>query len=434
MFRLRFTWAFLYLFVLCSYGFAQSDPLQKAAEAVHNVSGSKVSLHLEERTRWEERYGNNFGAAKNQQDMLSRIRIGADYQPVKWFSISGMGQDARAPWFGPGAPSSVRESIDLQEAFVALGAKKQPLNFSFGRRMINYGETRVIGVPQWTNTSRTYDMVRMGFSNAKISVDTLLISPVIVRPDAFNNPEFGNRFWGVYSVIPKYLRGSSMDLYVLRHSQNKIGGWTGPGTLGTNDFGARFYGPLPAKFNYSLESIGQTGHLGPLSQRAYAWFAGISRPVKLGTMLVDTSAEYKVASGSHAGSAHSSNFDQFTPANHDKFGHMDLFGWRNLRTFKTLETLHPTKGLAFNVMYTHESLFSASDGLYSSAGTRIAISPKGTAGRTVGQELDGFATYTWGAHTFLAGFGHFFKGPFVQNATPGINPRYFYIAQQYTIK
>jgi hypothetical protein len=64
----------------------------------------------------------------------------------------------------------------------------------------------------------------------------------------------------------------------------------------------------------------------------------------------------------------------------------------------------------------------------------IAISPKGTAGRTVGQELDGFATYNWGAHTFLAGFGHFFKGPFVTNTTPGINPRYFYIAQQYTIK
>ena len=434
MFKFRIGSLSLLLLLSSAFGFAQSDPLQKAADAVHNNSGGKVSVHLEERTRWEERYGNNFGAAKNQQDMLSRIRISADYQPVKWFSISGMGQDARGPWFGPGAPNSVRDSMDLHEAFVTLGARKQPLNFSLGRRMINYGETRVIGVPQWTNTSRTYDFVRAGFSITKVSIDALLISPVIVRPDMFNNPEFGNRFWGVYSVIPKYWRGSSMDLYVLRHSQNKIGGWTGAGTLGTNDFGARFYGPLAANFNYSLEGIGQTGHLGALNQRAYAWFAGISRPMKLGTMPVDTSAEYKVASGSHAGGTHSSTFDQFTPANHDKFGHEDLFGWRNLRTFKSLETLHPTKALAFNVMYTHESLFSVSDGVYSGSGARIAVSPRGTAGRTVGQELDGFATYTWGAHTFLAGFGHFFKGPFVQNATAGINPRYFYIAQQYTIK
>ena len=225
-----------------------------------------------------------------------------------------------------------------------------------------------------------------------------------------------------------------MDAYVLRHSQNKIGGWTGAGTLGTNDFGARLYGPLPGKFTYSLEGIGQNGHIGTLNQRAYAWFAGISRPIRVGKIPLDASMEYKVASGSHQGQTHSSTFDQFTPANHDKFGHEDLFGWRNLRTFKTLETFHLTKGLAFNVMYTEESLFSPSDALYSSSGSKIAISTHGTAGRTVGQELDGFATYNWGAHTFLAGFGHFFKGPFVLNTTPGINPRYFYIAQQYTIK
>jgi hypothetical protein len=226
----------------------------------------------------------------------------------------------------------------------------------------------------------------------------------------------------------------SIDAYVLRHSQNKIGGWTGAGTLGTNDFGARFYGPLPHKFAYSFEGIAQNGHMGLRDQRAYAWFAGISKPVKVGALPIDTSVEYKVASGSHFGQTHSSTYDQFTPANHDKFGHEDLFGWRNLRTFKTLETLHPTKALAFNVMYTQESLFSPSDALYSGSGSVIAISPKGTAGRTVGQELDGFATYSWGAHTFLAGFGHFFKGAFVMNTTPGINPRYFYIAQQYTIK
>lgn len=424
----------LLIFGLGAHCGAQTDPLQKAAEAVRHESDGRFSIHLEERTRWEEHYGNSFGSAKNQQDMLSRLRFSAEYQPVKWLSVSGMAQDARAPWYGPNAPNSVRDSIDLHEAFVTLGAAKQPLNFSFGRRMINYGETRVIGVPQWTNTSRTYDFARFGLVTRMFSVDALLISPVIVRPDMFNNPELGNRYWSAYSVIPKFWHGLSMDAYVLRHSQNKIGGWTGAGTLGTNDFGARFYGPLPGKFAYSLEGIGQNGHVGTLNQRAYAWFAGISRPIKVGPIPVDTSVEYKVASGSHQGQAHSSTFDQFTPANHDKFGHEDLFGWRNLRTFKTLETLHLTKELAFNVMYTEESLFSPSDALYSSSGSKIAISTQGTAGRTVGQELDGFASYNWGAHTFLAGFGHFFKGPFVINATPGINPRYFYIAQQYTIK
>ncbi len=413
---------------------AQSDPAQKGAALLHDATDGRFALHLEERTRWEEKYGVNFGKAVNQQDMLSRLRIGMSYKPASWFTISGMGQDARAPWYGPNAPSSLRESMDLQEAYVALGPEKQPWSFSFGRRMLNYGETRVIGVPQWSNTSRTYDYGRAEYATKRFTLDALLASPVMILPDSFNNPELGNRYWGTYDAFPRLWRGMSVDVYALRHSQNAIGGWTGAGTLGTNSYGARFYGSLPAQFAYSLEGIGQNGHIGTLDQRAYAWFAGVKHPVRLGRFPVDMSAEYKEASGSHYGETHSSTFDQLSPANHDKFGHEDLFGWRNLRTFKSLETARLTRALAFNVMYTNESLFSASDSLYNSSGSKISISSHGTAGRGVGQELDGFATCKWGAHTFYAGFGHFFRGEFVEHTTPGINPRYFYIAQEYTIK
>ncbi|MGB6744660.1 MAG: alginate export family protein, partial [Terracidiphilus sp.] len=155
---------------------------------------------------------------------------------------------------------------------------------------------------------------------------------------------------------------------------------------------------------------------------------------RVANMPLTVLAEYKGASGSHYGEDHSSTFDQLSPANHDKFGHMDLFGWRNLKTVKNLDTINLTKALAFNVMYTDENLFSASDALYNSTGSKISSSTKGTAGTHVGQELDSFTTFTIGHHTILAGFGHFFKGQFVQETTPGINPRYFYIAQEYTIK
>ena len=146
------------------------------------------------------------------------------------------------------------------------------------------------------------------------------------------------------------------------------------------------------------------------------------------------SAEYKVASGNKAGDANNGTFDQLLPANHDKFGHEDLFGWKNLKTFRSLETLNLTKHFALNVMYSNDWLYSASDSLYSSSGSSIALSRTGTAGTHVGQELDAFATYSWGHHLLGAGFGHFFKGEFVAATTPGINPRYFYVFQQYTFK
>ena len=417
---------------LCAYG--QKDPLAKGADLLHDASDNKLSVHVEERTRWEEKYGVNFGKAVNQQDMLSRVRIGMSYNPTPWLTLSGMGQDARAPFYGVPAPSSLRDSMDLQEAWIGLGEKSNPFNFSFGRRMINYGETRVIGVPQWSNTSRTYDYGRMEFANKKMTLDALMVSPVIILTDSFNKPELGNRYWGTYDIFPKLWRGLSIDTYALRHSENVIGGWTSAGTLGTNNYGARFYGSLPAHFGYSLEGIAQNGHMGVENQRAFAWYSAATRTSHVFTLPLNTLVEYKGASGSHYGENHSSTFDQLTPANHDKFGHMDLFGWRNLKTFKNLETLNLTKALAFNVMYTNEDLFSASDALYNSSGSKYSISTKGTAGTHVGQELDSFATFNIGHHTILAGFGHFFKGQFVEQTTPGINPRYFYIAQEYTIK
>jgi hypothetical protein len=146
------------------------------------------------------------------------------------------------------------------------------------------------------------------------------------------------------------------------------------------------------------------------------------------------SGEYKVASGTGSGQTNSSTFDQLSPANHDKFGQEDMFGWRNLRTLKSLDTLNLTKAFAINVMCTDEWLDSAYDSLYNSAGTAISTSKTGTAGTRVGQELDGFVTYNYGAHLFGAGVGHFFKGEFVAETTRNINPRYFYIFQQYAFK
>jgi hypothetical protein len=145
-------------------------------------------------------------------------------------------------------------------------------------------------------------------------------------------------------------------------------------------------------------------------------------------------AEYKEASGGDPHKATSSTYDQLSPANHDKFGHEDLFGWRNLKTFRSLNTLQITKPFALNIMYSDERLFDARDSLYNSQGVSIAHATTANAGTHVGQELDAFATYKYGANTFGAGFGHFFKGEFILATTPGVNPRYFYVFQQYTIK
>ena len=414
---------------------AQSDPLQGLNQTVREDTKGMFGFTLEERTRWEERDGVNFGKSVNQQDMLSRLRIGADFTPVSWFTISAMGQDARVPFYGVPAPNTIRDTMDLQEAYIELFRRsKTGFGAQFGREMLNYGESRLIGSPQWSNISRTFDTGRMYYRTEKARLEILMVSPVKVLPDDFNKPELGERIWGIYDTFTKVWHGASIDAYALRHSQNKPGGWVGAGTLGTDTFGGRIYGPLPGKFAYDVEGAGQVGHSGLLTQRAYAYFAGGSRKVTVLSKSLNLSAEYKVASGTGRGQTDSSTFDQLSPANHDKFGHEDLFGWRNLRTLKSLETLSITKSLNVYLMYTDDWLDSPSDSLYNSSGSAIATSKKGNNGTRVGQELDSFVTYKRGAHTFGAGFGHFFKGQFVAETTKDINPRYFYVFQQYTFK
>ena len=78
----RTPWLLLPLFYLAIHAAAQQDPLQDAAHALHQATAQKLSLSLEERTRWEERFGNNFGNAASQEYMVSRLRIGMGYTHV----------------------------------------------------------------------------------------------------------------------------------------------------------------------------------------------------------------------------------------------------------------------------------------------------------------------------------------------------------------
>ena len=149
---------------------------------------------------------------------------------------------------------------------------------------------------------------------------------------------------------------------------------------------------------------------------------------------LDVTAEYKYASGTRnpADAKRSSTFDQLYPANHDKFGHEDLFGWQNIHNARSLASLAVTKSLTLNLMCADSWLASARDALYSGQGRSIARSATGAAGRHVGQETDLFLTYRRNHFMWGAGYGHFFPGTFVRNTTPGVSPVYAYVFHTYS--
>lgn len=414
------------------------DPGARAAALVSSASGGQLQLNIEWRVRYESRTGNSFGAAPDITTALMRTRVSLTWLAAPWLKFSGMMQDSRASGYGPDPPTTVHDSADLQEAYMEAARDSGP-GFTIGRRMLDYGESRLLGSPQWSNVSRTYDQARAWYRFRKARIEALLASPVTVEP-GFNRPEFGQRVWGTYDSFPDFVGTHLLEAYALRHDQNRPGGFTGgdraEGTdkLATNTLGFRLAGPLAKAARYSLEAAGQNGKIGPADQRAMAWFASAARRwTPIGKPL-DVSVEYKYASGTSnpADASRSSTFDQLFPSNHDKFGREDLFGWRNIHNLRSLTSFGISKSFAVSFMYDDFWLASLRDALYNSSGKSIARSATGSAGRHVGRETDVFATYKWQSLTFGAGYGYLFAGDFLRNATAGVAPGYIYVFQSYT--
>ncbi len=402
---------------------------------------SKLDLSLDVRTRYEARDGVDFGAKPDYDGVLVRTRLGLSYTPVEWLKFSGMMQDSRSPLFGSASSSKTRGTADLQEGYLELfPSAKRGIGLSVGRRMMKYGDGRLINTPDWGNVNRTFDHARLYYRLPKARLEFLFLSQAKTLPDDFNEPRLGDRVWGMYNVFPDLVGDSLLELYVLRRDLNRTAGFKGGdrayGTdrLGITAYGARMAGPLGKNLSYKAEGVVQRGKVGPARQRAYGWASNLTRRWEIAGKAFDLTGEYKYASGTAnpGDTLRTNTFDTFYASNHNRFGHQDLFGWRNIHNVQALAKYPLSKGLALNAMYNNSWLASARDALYTNSGGVIAQDPTGAAGRHVGQEVDFYLTYKYRVFQFGAGYGYFMKGDFIRYASSGVNSNYFYVFHTYS--
>lgn len=407
------------------------------AKTVSDQSGKRLQISVESRGRYERWRG----PGRDLDVALFRHRFTLSYKPSPWLKLTGAVRDSRAPGYGPNAPASVRDSADLHEAFFELFPdRKQGLSLAAGRMALSYGETRLLATAQWGNVQRTFDTARATWRTTKSRTDVFFAAPMRTRLNEFNRPLFGERLWGVYSVFSEVRGSHTVDLYALRREQNRTAGFRGGSSLdgtdrlGVNTFGVRATGPAAGGTKYGLEGAVQTGKIGPDSHRAFAWASWLSKRWPFGSRHFELQGEYKFASGAKdpKPGTQAGTFDTLYPSTHDKFGHMDLFSWRNIHYARLLGTVALTRSVSLNAMYNSWWLASRRDSLYNVSGAPIVRSPDGSAGRHVGQEADLFAT--WRFHNFLfgAGGGRMFQGEFLRNTRPAIPRTYLYIFHTYS--
>lgn len=409
-----------------------ADPGHDLSDAFKKATGSKLQLNFELRSRIELRDQSEFGRGPSTHANFMRTRLGLTYTPAPWIRFTALGQDSRAPFLGRTAPGTMRDPFDVQESYVEIlpTAKTGP-GGDLGRRMVQYGDTRLIGAPQWAYTARTYDLARAWWRTPHARFELLLVSPIKPSATHWNRPILGDRVWGTYNSWKDLWIQSVVDVYALRHTQNRPGGFTGSGRLRTDSLGVRWAGRLSKQARFTAEGILQNGKIENAPHRAYAYVGQFGYKFPLFARSMDVATEWKYASGGQS-ATHSHTFDQLYPAAHDKFGHEDLLGWRNVQNVRSTAVWALTPKLSLTTMFNDSWLADRTDAAYNAQGRAIALSPRGTAGNHLGREIDVFIGWKRGPYTFAGGGGYFFTGEFLRRTTPGLGQRLFYLSHIYS--
>jgi hypothetical protein len=390
---------------------------------------SWLKLSGEFRTRVEGRTGFNYQPRNNDAYGLFRNRLNLELVPAAWLDFYFQGQDSRAPGLDAGRPlTTFKDPFDLRQAYVRLGKSDGLVRVTVGRQLLSYGAQRLIGPLDWTNTSRSWDAVRVEIGTADAKVDLFASSVVVIDPSAPDHHRDGFNIHGVYGSFKKIVPRAMFEPYLLWKT-GRVSIWTAgvrvaamPGTPGLHGF------------DYQAEYAQQWGSVGALRHSAAAGYAILGYSTGNRNWAPHFSAEYSHASGDpNPGSGKHRTFDQLLPTNHLFYGITDPTGWQNMNMARVGIDVKPHKRLQWNADYRELWLDSASDALYNVAGA-VAVKPRaGNTARRIGGEIDFSGTWSvssrWKAG---GGIGHLAAGSFLKRNTAGSGQTFPYLFAQYS--
>jgi hypothetical protein len=419
----------------------------------------RLVFDIEERIRGEIRENNrDFDSSINDDNddswLLNRFRLGLAVKPVSWLKVYGQMQDVREAFSDraniPGIHGAEGDDeADLRQAYISLGdVKKFPLLLTVGRQAISYGDSRLVADSKWGNFGRTFDAIRLRFEEPHFWVEGFAMRPVQIKRHEFDDSDSADNFGGVY-FSTDYFAKQTTDFYFFYRDKddnqpdldptNKTdpqGTWNGPAARFAT-IGARVKS-TPDKLNgwdYTAEAAYEFGDLfltDRNSQRfdlsAFALHVSGGYTAKELLWKPRFGLEYDYASGDrNPNDGKSESFQNLFPSNHEKYGFMDEFGWRNIHDARVQVNVKPIKKLDLEFDYHAFWLADTHDFWYRSNGisTLRTKTPDGRDVRTIGasnfagHEIDLTATYELNKFVkFQTGYSHFFAGAYLQDTGP----------------
>jgi len=444
-------------------------PATKQADAsLLSFWNGRLVFDIEERIRGEVRENNrDFDSSLHDDNddswLLNRFRLGLAFKPVSWLKIYGQTQDVREAFSDraniPGVRGAEGDDIfDLRQGYVAIDdIKKFPLLLTVGRQAISYGDSRLIADSKWGNFGRTFDAIRLRFEEPHYWVEGFAMRPVQIKRHEFDDSDSADNFFGGYfstDLVPQ----QTTDFYVFyRHKDdnqpdldptNKIdpeGTWNGPAARFAT-IGARIKSKpdalngwdYTAEAAYEVGDVYQTDLSSPrYNLNAFALHASAGYTAKELLWKPRFGLEYDFASGdSDPNDGDSESFQNLFPSNHDKYGFLDEFSWRNIHDLRVQVNVKPVKKLDLEFDFHAFWLADTKDFWYRSNGTSTlrTKTPDGRDVRTIGadsfagEEIDLTATYELTRSIkFQTGYSHFFAGQYLADTGASSDADFGYV-------
>jgi hypothetical protein len=396
----------------------------------------------------------------------NRFRFGLAIKPARWLKLYAQLQDTRE-WDSdrPNTPglrgAQGDDNFDLRQGYLELADFKSfPIGVTVGRQRLNYGERRLIGDPNWNQLGRTFDAVKLRWQSEKFAADLFAARPVQFKDEVFNDSDAADNVFGLYTTN-RFVPWQETDLYWIYRDKgdaqpdldptNRVdprGAWNGPAQR-IHTVGTRWKSKPGALrgWDYLLEAAIQWGDVwesdrsaAALEHRAGALSVAAGYTFEQVKWKPRLALEYNFATGDeNPADGESQSFQNLFPGNHVLYGHMDVFGWRNLHNLRAQVNVKPLKTLDIELSYHAFWLDETTDYGFRNNGfsTLRTRTPDGRdvrtigAGKFAGHEVDLFVKWNVTKNLNVDfGYNHFFAADYLRDTGPSDDADFAYVQAQ----
>lgn len=356
---------------------------------------------------------------------LMRTRLGINVHPASDMSVFVQVQDSRVQGLeGTSSIPGVQEdnTLDLHQGFFQVdNLGWQGFGLKAGRVEVRYGNERLLGVTDWSNTPTAFDAAIASVSHSRVNVQAMYANLVERDTPAIGAPETENSDAtlqsGFASIALTQDATAMADLQVI-NVRDKVTP-SEDDDLNVLTLGGRVHGKAATRFDYSVEGAFQTGaqETGPATETdvsAYMFAGELGVTVGEEARPVRISAGYDYLSGDDDGAdTKTETFNTLFGDNHSFYGLMDM---PELLSNAGLQDIHVA---AKATVWSNVNNSVAVGGQFHNFAT--AATPAGVDGG-LGNEVDVNATWVYRERFApTLGVSAFMPGDAIPGPTPGVD-------------